>query len=159
LLKDTDDGLIAELVLAKGRLTPAKASDTAPGLLDAFLNSLYRCLKNALDGNGIAARLDAAESLPFHLAYIFALNERVRPYNKYLSWELRHYPLGRPEWEHDHLLRLLEEAVSSAHAGTGAGAGAVRRLFNELEPHARAAGHGPVLDSWGEDLSLMRGDA
>ncbi|HEV7627663.1 MAG TPA: hypothetical protein VGO89_14305 [Streptomyces sp.] len=151
VLKDTVDGLVAELVREKGRLAPAEAAGTAAGVLDAFLNSLYRCLKNDRDGDAIAARLDGAESLPFHLACVFALHERVRPYNKYLSWELRRYPLSRPEWEHDHLLGLLEQAVSTSVVG------AVRQLFNELEPHARAAGHGPVLDAWGEDLSLMRG--
>lgn len=151
VLKDAVDGLVAELVLEKGRLAPGEAARTAAQVLDAFLNSVYRCLKNDRDGNNIAARLDAAECLPFHLAHVFALHERVRPFNKYLGWELRQHPLSRPEWEHDHLLGLLGQALSTSVAG------AVRQLFNELEPHARAAGHGPVLDSWGEDLELMRG--
>ena len=82
---------------------------------------------------------------------MFALHERVRPYNKYLGWELRHHPLDRPEWAHDHLLGLIAEVVSPQCAT------AVRQLFNELEPHARSAGHGQVLDSWGDDVLLMRG--
>lgn len=151
VLKDATDGLIGELVLAKGRLTSSEASRTATGVLDAFLNGLYRCVKNDRDGNATAARLDAAESLPHHLTYVFALHERVRPYNKYLAWELRRHPLSRPEWAHGHLLGVLERALSPEPAD------AVRQLFVELEPHARAAGHGPVLDSWGEDLVLMRG--
>lgn len=153
VLKDTEEGLIAELVEQKGKLTPGEASECAPGLLDAFLNSIYRCLKNDRDGNTVAARLDAAECVPFHLAYVFALHERVRPYNKYLSWELRHHPLGRHAWAHDHLLGLLAEVVSPRCAT------AVRQLFKELEPHARSAGHGHVLDSWGDDVLLMRGGA
>ncbi len=151
VLKDATDGLIGELVLAKGRLTSSEASRTAAGVLDAFLNGLYRCVKNDRDGDMTAARLDAAESLPHHLTYVFALHERVRPYNKYLAWELRRHPLSRPEWAHGHLLGVLERALSPEPAD------AVRQLFVELEPHARAAGHGPVLDSWGEDLVLMRG--
>ena len=151
VLKDTADGLVAELVLAKGRLTPAEASGTATGVLDAFLNSLYRCCKNDRDGDAVAARLDAVESLPFHLTYVFALHGRVRPYNKYLRWELTRHPLGPPEWAHDHLVELLERVLSPEPVG------AVRQLLRELEPYARAAGDGPVLDSWGEDLSFMRG--
>ncbi|MFJ6570545.1 hypothetical protein ACIQNU_24335 [Streptomyces sp. NPDC091292] len=151
VLKDTPDGLVADLVLAKSRLAPDEAAQRAPEILDAFLNSVYRALKNDRNGDATATRLDAAEALPFHLGYVFALHARVRPYNKYLGWELRHHPLSRPEWAHDHLLPLLERALSPSPAP------ALRQLFDELEPHARAAGHGPVLDSWGDDLLLMRG--
>ncbi|TDC63188.1 hypothetical protein E1283_32835, partial [Streptomyces hainanensis] len=35
----------------------------------------------------------------------------------------------------------------------------LRRLFTDVEPLARAAGHGPVLDAWGDDLLLLRGTA
>lgn len=35
------------------------------------------------------------------------------------------------------------------------GASALRQLLRELEPHARAAGHGATLDDW--DLDFMRG--
>lgn len=35
------------------------------------------------------------------------------------------------------------------------GASALRQLLRELEPHARAAGHGGTLDDW--DLDFMRG--
>ncbi|MFF2848620.1 hypothetical protein ACFVT5_20175 [Streptomyces sp. NPDC058001] len=67
----------------------------------------------------------------------------MRPYNKYLGWELRHHPLSRPEWPHDHLLPLLEQALSPSPAP------ALRQLFNELEPRARVAGHDQVLDALG----------
>ncbi|MFF8959463.1 hypothetical protein [Streptomyces sp. NPDC014894] len=151
--KDTAGGLIAELVAAKGRLSPAEAAAIAPEFLDAFLNSVYRALKSDRDGRALAARLDGAEAVPYFLAYVFALHNRVRPYNKYLEWELRHHPLSRPEWAPDRLLPLLARALSEQ------GPSAVRGLFRELEPHARAFGHGPVLDAWGDDVGLMRGTA
>ncbi|MFC6082968.1 hypothetical protein [Sphaerisporangium aureirubrum] len=151
VLKDTAAGLVGGLVAAKGRLTPSEAAAVAPAALDAFLNGVYRCLKNARDGDATGARLDAAEALPHHLTYVFALHGRVRPYNKYLAWELDRHPLPRPEWSREHLLGLLSEALSPAAAP------AVRRLLTELEPHARAAGHGSVLDSWGDDLRFMLG--
>ncbi|WP_229869267.1 hypothetical protein [Streptomyces inusitatus] len=151
VVKDTADGLIAELVAAKGRLTQAEAAESAPELLDAFLNSVYRCLKSDRDGRSLAARLDGADTVPYFLGYAFALDGRVRPYNKYLEWELRHHPLDRAEWAPDRLLPLLGEVLSER------GPRAVRRLFREVEPYARARGHGPVLDGWGDDLELMRG--
>lgn len=150
VLKDTPDQLIADLVQQKASLT----ADQAAGrewTLDAFLNSAYRALKNDRDGNPFAYQLDAADAIGFHLYYVFALHRRERPYNKYLHWELTHYPLPAPEWAPNHLLPLLTAAVSPT------GAPALRQLLNELEPHAREAGHGSTLDDWGEDLAFMQG--
>jgi hypothetical protein len=153
VLKDTPDDLIAQLVAAKGTLSRKEAAATAPGALDAFLNGLYRCLKSDRDGDPFAARLDAAEALPLHLGYVFTLHQRVRPYNKYLAWELRHHPLRPPEWSADRLLGLLGATLGTSPAEP------LRSLFNDLEPYARRAGHGTVLDAWGPDLRLMRGPA
>jgi hypothetical protein len=88
--------------------------------------------------------------LPGYLTYIFALHHWIRPYNKYLAWELAHYPLSEPVWAANHLLSLLAPALSPEPVA------AVRQLVSELEPLARSAGHGPVLDGWGEDLDLLR---
>ncbi|WP_328991910.1 nucleotidyltransferase domain-containing protein [Kribbella sp. NBC_01245] len=153
VLKDTADGLIAGLVAEKGRLAEAEAGQLAPGVLDAFLNSVYRCLKNDRDGNEVGARMDGAEAIPHYLTYVFALHGRVRPYNKYLAWELERYPLSRPERGRDELLSRLVRVYFDDVAQV------VRELFRELEPHARAAGHGGVLDAWGNDLVFMRGGA
>jgi hypothetical protein len=118
-------------------------------VLDSFLNSLYRSVKNERDGNSFAARMDAAESTGAYLTYVFALHRRVRPYNKYVPWELMHHPLRRPEWSADQLLPALLAVL------TGDAVSAAQRLLVDLEPVARAAGHADVLDGWGDDLSLM----
>ncbi|GIH99957.1 hypothetical protein [Planobispora takensis] len=115
-------------------------------------HAVYRWLKNHRDGRATEARLDAAESIPPLLTCVFALCGRVRPYNRHLAWELRNHPLGPPAWHHERLLPLLEGVLSHADPQ------AARRLFLDVEPLARAAGHGPVLDAWGEDLRLLRRD-
>ncbi|TYB59840.1 hypothetical protein FXF51_33055 [Nonomuraea sp. PA05] len=147
-----DAGGIGELVAAKGALSPGEARVLAPQALGGFLNGVYRCLKNDRAGDALGARLDGAESLPYYLEYVFALHGRVRPYNKYLAWELRRHPLSLPMWAADELLPRLAAALSPEVAR------AVRGLLNELEPHARAAGHGDVFDGWGDDLAFMRGE-
>lgn len=82
---DRLDGGIAEIIAAKGRRDRAEATAAAAGWLDAYANSLYRSVKNARDGNLLAARLDAADSMGFLLELLFALDRRPRPYNKYLE--------------------------------------------------------------------------
>jgi hypothetical protein len=153
VLKDTAEGQIAAIAWEKATLSVAEAAGLPPLLLDGFLNAVYRSVKNDRDGDTLAARLDAAESIGGYLTYVFALHRRVRPYNKYLLWELTHHPLDRPEWSADRLLPSLA-AVLSVDA-----VAAVRRLVIDLEPVARTAGHSNVLDSWGDDLSLMRGSS
>ncbi|MGC5010726.1 hypothetical protein ACLQ2R_08185 [Streptosporangium sp. DT93] len=116
--------------------------------LDAYANSLYRSVKNDRDGHPLAALLDAADSVRFLLELLFALDRRSRPYNRYLEWELARHPL--PGWD----AAVLLDAVRRV-SGTG-DVPLQRSLFARVEATARRAGHGAVLDAWGEDLDLMR---
>ncbi|MER5203499.1 hypothetical protein [Streptomyces sp. NPDC002825] len=146
---DRLDGDIGRILAAKARLTADEASRAAAPWLDAYANSLYRSLKNDRDGHGLAARLDATDSIGHLLELLFALDRRPRPYNKYLEWELARYPL--PGWDTDELLDAVGRISGSGDAS------AQRRLFARVEEAARRHGHGEVLDAWGEDLELMRG--
>lgn len=148
IVLDRLDGGIARILAAKAQLDADEASRDAGGWLDAYANSLYRSVKNDRDGQALAARLDAADSIRFLLELLFALDRRPRPYNKYLEWELARLPL--PGWD----TGLVLDAVDRISA-TGDVA-AQRRLFARVEAVARRAGHGAVLDAWGEDLVLMR---
>ncbi|MEU1541296.1 hypothetical protein ABZ461_24925 [Actinacidiphila glaucinigra] len=141
-------GGIARILAAKARLDADEASRDAGLWLDAYANSLYRSVKNDRDGHALAARLDAADSVGFLLELLFALDRRPRPYNKYLEWELARYPL--PGWD----TRTLLDAADAVSA-TGE-VSVQRELFARVEGAARRAGHGAVLDAWGEDLALMR---
>ena len=56
--------------------------------LDAYVNSYYRSAKNARIGLELASLLDAQESIPWFLEFVFAVHGRLRPFNKWLggSW-------------------------------------------------------------------------
>ncbi|WP_060884311.1 hypothetical protein [Streptomyces caniscabiei] len=145
---DRLDGGIARILSAKARLDADEAHGEAAAYLDAYANSLYRSVKNARDGLPLAAHLDAADSVRYLLEFLFALDRRPRPYNKYLHWELTRYPL--PDWDTGRLLDTV------AHIAATGDVPAQRDLFTRVEAVARNAGHGAVLDGWGEDLRLMR---
>jgi predicted nucleotidyltransferase len=146
-------GLIAGLVAEKGALSEQEATDRAPALLDQFLNSVYRTLKNERDGRGLAARMDAAEAIRPMIGYVFALDRRVEPYNKYLEWELERYPLPIPGWDLASVQARITALLGSPSPADGA-----RLAFAAVEDTARSFGHSEVLDGWGDDLRLMRGD-
>ncbi|MFC1231752.1 hypothetical protein [Streptomyces sp. Sce081] len=148
IVLDRLDGGIARILADKARLSADEAFRDAGGRLDAYANSLYRSVKNHRDGQTLAARLDAADSMRFLLELLFALDRRPRPYNKYLEWELDRHPL--PGWDTDVLLRAVDRVSATGDVSLQ------RNLFSRVEAAARAAGHGGVLDAWGEDLALMR---
>jgi len=111
--------------------------------LDDYINQAYRSLR-------YATRLDAVEAVPPALRTIFALSNRVRPYNKYLEWELRHHPLEG--WTADELLPLIDRVLTGEPA-------AQHELFNRLEAPARREGFGDVVDGWEPDVAWLRGNA
>jgi hypothetical protein len=121
--------------------------------LDGWVNFGYRALKSDRDGRPLEARLDAAESVPWLLDVVFAIAGRVRPYNKYLAWELRTHPLDG--WPAEELLGLVQRSLDGDVA-------AVRETF----PRVRAAcaayderrGHTSttaMIDGWGSELDLF----
>ncbi|HEX4788923.1 MAG TPA: hypothetical protein VH372_10715 [Actinospica sp.] len=153
IVYDAVDGLIGDLVARKTRLDESEAYQRVADYLDAYANSMYRALKNLRDGRRTAALMDAAESVPCLLTVVFALHRRIRPYNKYLEWELGQRPLPGACWAADVLLPQLERIRADADPATQ------RALFIEVESAARAQGHGPMLDGWGEELHFLRGES
>ncbi|MER6677633.1 hypothetical protein [Streptomyces sp. NPDC000983] len=145
---DRLDGGIAGILADWARLDADEANRDAGVWLDAYANSLYRSVKNHRDGLTLAARLDAVDSMRFLLELLFALHRRPRPYNKYLTWELTRYPL--PGWDTDVLLRAVDRISAAGDVSLQ------RQLFALVENAARDAGHGEVLDAWGNDLDLIR---
>ena len=122
--------------------------------LDGWLNYAYRTLKNDRDGRALERRLDAAESMPWLLDVIFTLAGRVRPYHKYLPWELREHPL--PDWRAEDLLALLEATLDGDPS-------AIRTTFERIEALCAAFDSQrskPVLTTviadWGDELRLLR---
>lgn len=122
--------------------------------LDGWLNYAYRALKNDRDGRALERRLDAAESVPWLLDVIFSLAGRVRPYHKYLPWELRTHPL--PDWDAEELLHLVVGTLDGDPAAIRAVFARVEHLcsaFDSRRPHPVLR---PVIDDWGRELEIFR---
>jgi hypothetical protein len=119
---------------------------TAAEPLDAYVNAYYRSAKNARAGLELAALLDAQESIPPYLKFVFAAHGRVRPYNKWLEWELREHPLPV-----DVDLSRLERIARTGDLNDQ------RAHFSETEALARKLGHGATIDGWEPDVAWLRG--
>lgn len=148
---DKLNGRIAELVNEKSVLPKDAARRIAEDALDTYINSYYRSAKNLRDGLLVEAHLDAAESISPFLTALFALHQRVRPFNKFLRWELERFPLSGEPWRAEALLPRLM-AMKAGEIGEQ------QALFRDTERLAREHGLGAVVDGWEPDLDLLRGD-
>ena len=155
VLLDRTDGELAAAVRRQATLTPEEADAVLidHDRLDGWVNFAYRALKNDRDGRTLEARLDAAESVPWLLDVVFATAGRVRPYNKYLPWELRTHPVDG--WPADELLGLVERTL-------GGDPSAVRETFARVRAGCAAydadRGHTRTLDmieGWGSELAVF----
>jgi hypothetical protein len=140
---DKTDGELARVV-AEQELLPGGTRDAVVReALDGYVNQTYRSLR-------YGTWLDAVEAIPYALRTIFALEDRVRPYNKYLEWELRHHPLEG--WSAGELLELLDRVLTGEPEP-------LHELFRRIEEPARREGFGDVIDAWEPDVAWLRGDA
>ncbi|WP_344755986.1 nucleotidyltransferase domain-containing protein [Gryllotalpicola koreensis] len=146
ILFDRSQGELEEWVHGQATLSPDEAIRVAEDQLDGYLNLAVRAAKSDRDRRPWAALMDASESLAFGLTAAFALEARIRPFNKCLAWELERFPLiaGTSEYP----LNLFE-AVARGDLSASAELG--RRLVG----HARSRGHDHVVSSWGEDLRIL----
>jgi hypothetical protein len=140
---DKTGGELTRVVAEQESLPSGSRDAVVRDALDGYINQTYRSLR-------YGTRLDAVEAIPYALRTVFALENRVRPYNKYLEWELRHHPLE--DWDADDLLPLLDRVLTGEPK-------AQRELFKRVEPLARRAGFGDVVDGWEPDLDWLRGTA
>lgn len=147
-------GRAQALIDEKARVPAEEVPAFIHASLDHALNQAYRALKALRDGLPAASRLEAAEAVAPFLDAAFALHEaRLRPYYKYLAWELETFPLAKlpftPRELQDRLAALLSDT----------GAVALSRLLAESHDAFRAAGHGAAFDGWGGKLDwILAGD-
>ena len=136
-LFDRSSGWLGETLTAITTVDTTVAGE----LLDGYINSYYRSLKGT---DELGKLFDAAESVSHFLDFVFAVHGRVRPFNKWLSWELTNHPL---QWND---LGLLERIIRTGDLAEQAA------LFQEAESIARAHGLAEVVDGWEPDVERLR---
>ena len=147
------DGRVGAVVDSLRTLPPEAARALAAERLDDYVNSYHRSAKSHRLGHESEAHLDASESIPPLLDTLFALNGRVRPFNKLLRFELEQRPLDGDAWAADTLLPRLLEIVATGDLAEQQG------LFRDVEKLARAHGLGDVIEGWEPDVPRLRGES
>lgn len=143
-LIDKLDGEIGRIMSAKTLPGP----EDARNFLGGYLNLYYRSKKNLTAGRMPEGQLDAAESIAWCLDFLFAAHGRVRPFNKWLRWELQHHSLDEP-WREE-LVPRMQAIISTGSIEEQ------RSMFRDAEALARTRGLDDVVDSWGPDVQFLR---
>jgi predicted nucleotidyltransferase len=161
ILYDSSCGRVSDGVRRQPILNEQEIQDLLirDSRLDEYINFTYRALKSHRDGRADAARLDSAESIASFLDVLFALCGRVRPYNKYLAWEMGEHPLTGlgEDWNDGGLMRRVNGLLQgSEHV--------MREMFTAIEKECRAydlqigkSMMSEVIDGWDEELKMLRG--
>jgi len=145
-----DDGSgIQSLVDEKATLPSEVAEKLIDKAAGSYINSVYRSIKNIRDERQIASWLDAAESIPFFFTAMFALESRLRPYNKYLEWELQTKPLKYMDLTPGQLIQLIKQI---GHAGNIT---AEQKLLLYFRKAYSNSGHSEIVEQWGDKLTFM----
>jgi hypothetical protein len=138
------------LIDSKARVPAEAVAPFVAASLDHALNQLYRALKCDRDGLSEACRLEAAQGVTPFIDALFAVNGgRLRPYYKYLRWELTEHPLSSSPFDAEALIQRLAAVVAPG------GAFALQELMVATAALFRAAGYGSTYDGWGGALDFM----
>jgi transcriptional/translational regulatory protein YebC/TACO1 len=144
-------GTIQKLVDEKGALQSNKAKNLVRQSLDEYINAVYRSIKCFRDGNRLAAHLEATRSISPLIQAVFALNDRIAPYPKYLTWELKHYPLKKIPLQSKRLLHFVSVILKTGDIKTQ------QNLFKMTKSVFVRHGYASVFNSWeGKDDRMVR---
>ena len=142
-------GEIQKIIDEKGVIPLNKREEFISTSLDGFINQVYRSVKCWRDGNQIASGLEAADGIPSLLQAIFGLEGRVKPFYKYLDWELTNYPLKKIPWSKDEFISIILKIVQTGDLS------AQQTVLKSVEDIFRKEGFNQVFDSWEEMLPWM----
>lgn len=139
----SENTIITSLLQKKSVLSKKEQDEIIHQHAADYLSHTYRSLKSFEKGESLAARLDASEAIMHMLWVLFALHSRVRPFNKYLKWELTRHPIEGFTLSTEHFLKLIDEILQTGSIP------AQQEIYKEIERLARKYGYQKYYDAWG----------
>ncbi len=135
-------GEIQKLMDEKGILPVEVQKEVIDDALGSYFNQIYRVAKYTRDGKNFEAYLDAVESLPFLTTALYALEGRLKPYNKYFEWELRNYPLKLLPWSVGEFISDYKHILQTGDFETQS------KIFKEIKNLFKKEGFDSEIKEW-----------
>lgn len=151
VLVDKTGGKIESIVREKGTLPKSAQDEVVVYGINACLNGIFRALKNVRDERMFAARLGAAETIPWYfVTVIFGLEGRVKPYDKYLLWEVNNHPLKSLTWSSEELEINITTLLDFSSPKV------LRSFLDELIKATEKTQYKKVLEDWSKEIDWMK---
>ncbi|NHI94852.1 MAG: hypothetical protein EAX96_20350 [Candidatus Lokiarchaeota archaeon] len=145
------NGEIQKIIDEKARIPKENYIEFIEKSLDGYINYVYRSIKCIRDGNFFAARLEASFSIPFFFDVIFAIHERrIRPYYKYLKWEMEKFPLNKLPLNAEEIIYKINRILDNADLQTQ------QDLLRMVEKVLINEGFKKIFTSWEDDFPWMK---
>lgn len=135
-------GEIQKIINEKGRIPSNAVRPFVSKQLDGYINLYYRSLKNYRDGNMTAAHLDGVESMFYLLNIVFGIEGRLRPYNKFLEWDIKEHPLKLLPWQADDFIEKVKKIMTTGDIEFQ------KEIFRKICELFKKEGYGEVIDGW-----------
>lgn len=135
-------GTIARLAEKRGLMTKAEAQAFIRQRLDGYVNAVFRVVKCARDGSSSGVRLESAESIPCLLDVVFALEQRPKPFARYLELELKKYPLQKLPWGADEFLHDIMDILATGNVRLQ------QNMLRTIKTMFTKEGYADIFDAW-----------
>ena len=111
-------GQVQKIVTEKGSIPVKYRKQLIKDGLDHYINQVYRSIKTHRDGDFLASRLEGNESIQPMLNAVFALHGRLKPYYKYLKWELKLEPLKKLPISQKRFINMIGKIAKTGNLKT-----------------------------------------
>lgn len=135
-------GELKKLIQEKGSFSPDEAKKIAREALGGYLNSLHRYFKSIRNGKLFAAHLHAIDTIPRMITFLFAIEDRVRPFNDFLEFELENYPLKKLPITSFDFISKIQSIAKNADIDTQ------KELLEIIRKLSIENGHGDRIKDW-----------
>lgn len=135
-------GELEKLIEEKGSLSSDDAKKVAREALGGYLNSLHRYFKSIRNEKLFAAHLHAIDTIPRIITFLFAIENRVRPFNDFLEFELENYPLKKLPITSSDFITKIQSIAKNTDISTQ------KELLEIMRKLAIENGHDDRIKDW-----------
>lgn len=135
-------GELEKLIDEKGSLSSDDAKKNAREALGGYLNSLHRYFKSVRNKKLFSAHLHAVDTIPRIITFLFAIEDRVRPFNDLLEFELENYPLKKLSISSFDFISKIQSIAKNADIDTQ------KELLEIIRKLAIENGHADRIKDW-----------
>lgn len=144
-------GRLGKMTAEKGTLPAEYRRAFVVFAMNVYLNATFRALKSLRDEDVFSARMSVVESIPHFLDALFGMAGRLRPYSKYLLWDLKRESLPTCPWDAKELEERLY-GILAAHPAKKE----ILALLSVVEDASQSTGFSDVLGDWEKEITKMR---